>query len=60
MNPLQRLGGVFESLWSAIDPDEPVFCECQGAFTCPDCSLAVHPEQAPAWPGVAAVPTAAA
>ncbi len=40
MNPLHRVGRALESLWSAIDPDEPLFCECQPSMACADCALA--------------------
>ena len=39
-----------DDLWGAIDPDEPIFCECTGAWECVDCSLATRVE--PAAPAV--------
>lgn len=49
MNPLDRVGAVLDALWSAIDPDEPVLCDCAGAFTCPDCSLGAPLDAAADW-----------
>jgi hypothetical protein len=37
MPALRRL---IEDVWRAIDPDEPLFCDCSGTWECPDCSLA--------------------
>jgi len=49
---------LIDDLWGAIDPDEPMFCECTGAWECVDCSLSARAEDvAPAT--VQAAPTAA-
>jgi hypothetical protein len=54
MNPLQRIARALDSLWSAIDPDEPVLCGCRTTFTCPDCALGTPLDAAPPWPSAGA------
>lgn len=56
MSPFQRLGSALDALWSALDPDEPLLCDCRNNLICPDCSLSVHIEDEPGWPHAAALP----
>jgi hypothetical protein len=35
---------LIDELWGAVDPDEPMLCECTGAWQCPDCLLAAPVE----------------
>lgn len=59
MNLLRQLASAVDALWAGIDPDEPIFCECEGARWCTDCSLSGIVEPAADWT-VAAPPIAAA
>jgi hypothetical protein len=36
--PVNALRRWVDALWSSVDPDEPVFCDCLPAQVCPDCS----------------------
>ncbi len=56
MNPLRVVGRALESLWSAIDPDEPMFCECEPMAACADCALAAPVEPILDWAPSAAFP----
>jgi hypothetical protein len=49
VNVFQRLGHALESLWSAVDPDEPLFCDCQATTLCADCALAAPVEPIQDW-----------
>ena len=57
MNPIQRLAGALDSLWASIDPDEPIFCECDGPRWCTDCALSGTLEPTVDW-GAPARPAA--
>jgi hypothetical protein len=57
MSPFAAARAALDALWSAIDPDEPLFCECRGAWTCADCQLSAPVDASTAWPG--AMPVAA-
>jgi hypothetical protein len=59
VNPFQRLGDALDSLWASIDPDEPMFCDCEGSRWCTDCALSGAVEPSPDWT-VSAPPIAAA
>ena len=59
MNPLRRLGSALDALWAGIDPDEPIFCDCDGSRWCTDCALSGVVEPAADWVA-AAQPIAAA
>jgi hypothetical protein len=38
---------LIDDLWGAIDPDEPMLCECTNAWQCADCSLTASVEGFP-------------
>ena len=42
--PMRDFRRLIDDLWGAIDPDEPIFCECTGAWECVDCSLSARAE----------------
>lgn len=60
MNVFQRLGSALDGLWAAIDPDEPVFCDCTSARFCTDCTLTGPVEPAADWARAPASPIPAA
>jgi hypothetical protein len=56
VNPFRRLGEVLDSLWSALDPDEPLLCDCQPSTVCADCALAAPVEPVTDWSVPPALP----
>jgi hypothetical protein len=49
---IRRVGAAVDTLWSAFDQDEPLFCECTNHRFCTDCALAGSLDSEPTW-GVA-------
>jgi len=49
VNLFDRVGAALDAVWAAIDPDEPVLCDCRGGYTCSDCALAAPIDTVADW-----------
>lgn len=56
----ERLAAALDAVWAAVDPDEPMFCECTGSRWCADCALSAPVPAASGWGAAPAAPPIAA